>query len=160
MVVAMKIPYINKKGVSPIIATLLLIVIAVAAAVVTYSFVMGIAGTTTGTNIAQGQLTYDAYSVTKSGNYYLVAAYIRNTGGRTVDLNSTYVAGVSYSYVTSSVSENQWNFTVGGSASTTLSVGQVGTLYLNTTANLAQWTPVRIVCSDGTTLEFSVRKST
>jgi flagellin-like protein len=63
MMVAMKTPYINKKGVSPIIATLLLIVIAVAAAVVTYSFVMGITGTTTGTTIAQGQLTYDAYRV-------------------------------------------------------------------------------------------------
>jgi flagellin-like protein len=149
----------SNKGVSPIIATLLLIVIAVAAAVVTYSFVMGIAGTTTGTTIAQGQLTYDAYSVTKSGDYYLVAAYIRNTGGKAVDLNSTYVAGVAYTHVDSSVNNTQWNFTVGGSASTTLSVGQVGILYFNTTANLAQWTPVRIVCTDGTVLEFSVRKS-
>jgi len=36
----MKTLKLNRKGVSPIIATLLLIVIAVAAAVVTYSFVM------------------------------------------------------------------------------------------------------------------------
>ncbi|MEN3052174.1 MAG: archaellin/type IV pilin N-terminal domain-containing protein, partial [Candidatus Methanosuratincola petrocarbonis] len=51
-----------KKGVSPIIATLLLIVIAVAAAVVTYSFVMGFIGTSTNPSGQQGQLTYDAYT--------------------------------------------------------------------------------------------------
>jgi flagellin-like protein len=97
--VAMKTPYINKKGVSPIIATLLLIVIAVAAAVVTYSFVMGITGTTTGTTIAQGQLTYDAYKVDKTGgNNYLLTAYIRNSGGKSVILNSTYLAGSAYTY--------------------------------------------------------------
>jgi flagellin-like protein len=162
--VVMKTPYINKKGVSPIIATLLLIVIAVAAAVVTYSFVMGITGTTTGTTIAQGQLTYDVYKVDKTGgNNYLLTAYIRNSGGKSVILNSIYLAGSAYTYNgsanSSDIPSGNWAFYVGTSNTATLGVGEVGILYVNTTANLAQWTPVRIVCTDGTVLEFSVRKS-
>ncbi|MCS7098706.1 MAG: hypothetical protein NZ922_06985, partial [Candidatus Methanomethyliaceae archaeon] len=59
----------NRKGISPIIATLLLIVITVAAAVVTYTFTMGFVGTTTATTgTAQGQLSYDAYSVNGTSN--------------------------------------------------------------------------------------------
>jgi len=53
----------SKKGVSPIIATLLLIVIAVAAAVVTYSFVMGFIGTGTASQGQQGQLSMDSYNI-------------------------------------------------------------------------------------------------
>ncbi|MCX8196691.1 MAG: hypothetical protein N3F67_06465, partial [Acidilobaceae archaeon] len=59
----------NRKGISPIIATLLLIVITVAAAVVTYTFTMGFVGTTTATTgPTQGQLSYDAYSVNGTSN--------------------------------------------------------------------------------------------
>ncbi|MEM2525690.1 MAG: archaellin/type IV pilin N-terminal domain-containing protein, partial [Candidatus Methanomethylicaceae archaeon] len=59
----------NKKAISPIIATLLLIVITVAAAVVTYTFVMGFVGTgTAATGAAQGQLSYDSFSVNGTTN--------------------------------------------------------------------------------------------
>jgi len=48
--------------------------------VVTYTFVMGFVGTGTQSRGIQGQMTYDAYSVTGTTDAN-ITAYIRNTGG-------------------------------------------------------------------------------
>ncbi len=150
------------KGVSPIIATLLLIVIAVAAAVVTYTFVMGFVGTSSQNTGPSGQLTYDTYSVTGDATNSNFTVYVRNTGGKSVTLSTVYVDGVSYTYATGNTSVPQtaysWAFTVSG-ATQVLDVAQVGTLYVNSSGlNPAQWHTVKIVCIDGTALEFSVKK--
>jgi len=81
---------LNRKGVSPIIATLLLIVIAVAAAVVTYSFVMGFL-TPGGTTTPQGVLSVDSYNFATNGSETLTV-YIRNSG-QTVTCSAVYVNG-------------------------------------------------------------------
>ncbi len=134
------------KGVSPIIATLLLIVIAVAAAVVTYTFVMGFLGTSSQNTGPSGQLTYDSYSVSGSSGNYTYTIYVRNTGGKSVTVDQVYVDG----------SAGSWFF---GGGSNTLDVASVGTLYItNSSLNPAQWHTVKIVCIDGTALEFSVKK--
>jgi len=52
---------LKRKGVSPIIATLLLILIAIAAGVATYAFVAGwISGATKNTNAQQASLQLDS----------------------------------------------------------------------------------------------------
>ncbi|GEM_PF-1429214 len=142
---------------SPIVAALLLIVIAVAAAAVTYMFVMGFLGNTSGNTGPRGQLSYDSYAVAGVADADLVV-YLRNTGGKAVELQSVYVDGAAY-VRDSTPSDGEWLFKVGGAATLVLDVAQTGTLYVNTNGlNAAEWHTVRVVCTDGTSLEFSVRK--
>jgi len=79
----------RRRGIEPIIATLLLVAIAVAAAIIVYVFATGLAGGLTsggGTQVTE-QLSMDAnvYSPISSG----VAIYLRNTGTSTVTIDST-----------------------------------------------------------------------
>ncbi|MEM0231827.1 MAG: archaellin/type IV pilin N-terminal domain-containing protein, partial [Candidatus Methanomethyliaceae archaeon] len=99
----------NKKAISPIIATLLLIVITVAAAVVTYTFVMGFVGTGTATTgAAQGQLSYDSFSVNGTSTSS-ITIYLRNIGGKAVVLNAVYVDGKLYTYQVNGSGQNESN---------------------------------------------------
>jgi flagellin-like protein len=157
----------NKKGVSPVIATLLLIVIAVAAAVVTYTFVMGFVGTSTASaSTVQGQLTYDAYRVEGITNNTNITIYLRNIGGKSVTVNAVYVAGTLYTNNQTAANTtrlliDQWMlaFTNGTNSTLTIDVGETKMLFIRSSAiNPAQWNEVRIVCTDGTTLSLSVRK--
>ena len=157
----------NKKGVSPVIATLLLIVIAVAAAVVTYTFVMGFVGTSTASaSTAQGQLTYDAYKVEGTTGNTNITIYLRNIGGKSVTVNAVYVAGTLYTNNqtaanTTVLPDNQWMLalTNGTNSTLTIDVGEVKMLYIRSNVtNPAQWNEVKVICTDGTTLSLSVRK--
>ncbi|MCC6013862.1 MAG: hypothetical protein LM593_05795 [Candidatus Verstraetearchaeota archaeon] len=82
----------NKKGVSPVIATLLLIVIAVAAAVVTYTFVMGFVGTTTTSTppITTERIIVEAVGV-DTANQNVTYVYVRNVGSTTVNVTAIYL---------------------------------------------------------------------
>lgn len=73
----------NKKGVSPVIATLLLVVIAVAAAAVTYSFVLGFFGTY---QAAQPSGSYISVDSAGAGSIS-----VRNTGISTVAISAIYL---------------------------------------------------------------------
>jgi flagellin-like protein len=159
----------NKKGVSPVIATLLLIVIAVAAAVVTYTFVMGFVGTSTASaSTAQGQLTYDAYKVEGTTGNANITIYLRNIGGKAVTVSAVYVAGTLYTNNQTAAnttqlqpSSNQWMLalTNGTNSTLTIDVGEVKMLFITSNAtNPAQWNEVKVICTDGTTLSLSVRK--
>ncbi|MEM3893713.1 MAG: archaellin/type IV pilin N-terminal domain-containing protein [Thermofilum sp.] len=80
----------RRKGISPVIATLLLIVIAVAAAVLTYIWVTGYMGTLSPREVP-GQLRerikIDAVSVGANN----VTIYFSNVGESTVTIASAYV---------------------------------------------------------------------
>jgi len=126
----------NKKGVSPIIATLLLIVIAVAAAVVVYAFVSGFIGQTTTTTHAQGTLEVQAISVNSTGIY----AYVQNTGSQTETFNAAYV-------------DNTLISTTNIGLLTPLSPQQTALICINGTT----WAngishDVKIICNDGTSV--------
>ncbi|MEM2126181.1 MAG: archaellin/type IV pilin N-terminal domain-containing protein [Candidatus Methanosuratincola sp.] len=127
-----------KKGVSPIIATLLLIVIAVAAAVVTYSFVMGFIGTSTNPSGQQGQLTYDSYTLSSAGT---LNAYVRNIGSKAVTVDLCYFNGTQ--------KDVSPNVAISPGEVKLVSVTTLGTLTSGTGYN------VRFVCTDGTILEFT-----
>lgn len=135
----------SKKGVSPIIATLLLIIIAVAAAVVTYSFVMGFLGTGTGTTAQQGQISIDTYSIDSSGN---VIAYVRNTGPKAVNITTAYIDGISKTFT---------NGTAGPYLE--LPVGQVGAITITAGITDSNTHALKLVCSDNTQVEISIRKT-
>ena len=80
----------KRKGVSPVIATLLLIVIAVAAAVLTYIWVTGYIGRTTSATEAsqlQERIKINAVTVTSSG----VTISVANIGNVNVTLAGAYI---------------------------------------------------------------------
>jgi flagellin-like protein len=85
----------SKKAISPILATLLLIVIAVAAIVVTYAWVMtymGSAGTQAGVMLKQ-----DSDCLWKTGN---VTIYVRNIGTSDAEIDKVYINSAPQSSVT------------------------------------------------------------
>lgn len=134
----------NKKGVSPIIATLLLIVIAVAAAVVTYAFVTGfIGGATGGAGGGQGSMSMDSYIVYDSNSAGL---YMRNTGTKTLTLQACYVAGVN-----ASMNGAQPGLPVGGGAVLVI-VNSTGAWSGGASVT------VRFVAVDGTPFEAAIHK--
>jgi len=81
----------SKKGISPILATLLLIVIAVAAVIVTYAWVMTFTTTTTsqaGAVLIQENIRYYRTTGAGAGNYTEIV--IRNTGTSDGKLAAVY----------------------------------------------------------------------
>ena len=85
----------TKKGVSPVIAVLLMIAIAVAAAILVYVWAMGLIGTLTGTGGQQvkEQIIMDAYNwQTPAGP---MTIYMRNVGSSQIIVDAVYVGGAS-----------------------------------------------------------------
>jgi flagellin-like protein len=82
----------KKRGVSPVIATLLLIVIAVAAAVLAYIWITGYMGTLqaqAGAQQVQERIKIEGVEV--NNNDQISAIYIRNIGDVTVTIADVYV---------------------------------------------------------------------
>lgn len=137
---------LNRKGVSPIIATLLLIVIAVAAAVVTYSFVMGFIEGTGSTNPTTGTITVDEYNIDAKD---IMTLYIRNVGNKAVNLSAIYVNGTTVSFNT-----------IPPSTGNSLPIGKVTgfkTVAITSacpTLDTGAAFSVKIVCTDGTEYPF------
>jgi len=83
---------VSKKAVSPVIATLLMIAVAVAASVIVYVWSAGLLGTLMGGGGSQvkEQLIVEAYSWPQGGSLTL---YLRNTGSSPVKVEKVYVGG-------------------------------------------------------------------
>lgn len=107
----------SKKGISPILATLLLIVIAVAAIIVTYAWVISF--TTTQTRQAGKMIKFDSAVINATSE--VVTVYVRNWGTEQVTIDKIYIDGIDHT----------------GNATglpTTLNVEGVTTVTLNGTA--------------------------
>jgi len=78
----------SKKGISPILATLLLIVIAVAAVIVTYAWVMTFTGSTT--SQAGAILTFENVRFYTQGSTDRVEIVIRNSGTADAQVAEVY----------------------------------------------------------------------
>ena len=108
---------ISKKAISPILATLLLIVIAVAAIVVTYAWVMTYM-TSTGTQ-AGIMLREDAVSWSNSSS---IIIYVRNVGTADATIDAVYIgtsstnmtlqSSVTYNPTTKLVEKNGGNINI------------------------------------------------
>jgi flagellin-like protein len=131
---------VNRKAVSPVIATLLMIAIAVAAAILVYVWSMGLVGTLQGTGGQQTreQLIMEAYNAI--GDEWTL--YIRNVGPTNSTIAAVYVEGTK----------------VAASGDTSLPPGASGTVTLSdlpNTINGAAYT-VKIVTSSGAVFSYSV----
>jgi flagellin-like protein len=130
----------NKKGVSDVIAVLLMIAIAVAASLIAYAWVMGYLGGTT-TKVGKAILIQSMYYDGTNLN-----VYVQNVGDSQVTLSSIYVNGMlqpSPSFITSAdLPKNQTR-----TASTPMA-----TAFPNG-FNPTNAVDVKVVCSDGTFIE-------
>ena len=80
----------NNRGVSPVIATILLILIAVAAGVVVYTYAIGWLGTSsTQADVTQSRIQIDLASYNATSQ--TVTVYYRNTGDNTATISMIYI---------------------------------------------------------------------
>lgn len=93
---------VRRKALSPVIATLLMVAIAVAAAIITYVWAMGLLGGLMGTGGTQTkeQLILEAYN----WNGTSLALIFRNVGSTEVKVAAIYLEGTSLSPAASTVS--------------------------------------------------------
>jgi len=137
---------LNRKGVSPVIATLLLILIAVAAAVLVYMWVTGYVRTTaTGGEEMAERIKIEAVSVSSDSSS--LTAYVRNVGDVTATIDAIYVIDRSGSIVGSSPN-----------LSSEVSVGSVTTVTVNgVTLTRGQHYTLRVVTKSGVEASYVFR---
>jgi archaeal type IV pilus assembly protein PilA len=127
----------SKKGISPILATLLLIVIAVAAVIVTYAWVMTFTGSTTSQAGAVLTVENVRYYNT-SGSEYNIDITLRNSGTADATVDSVYMGTSASDLKLLTSSEASTGTVVAGSTYT-----------IEITGNATLW-------SDGTTYYFNI----
>lgn len=133
----------NKVAFSAIIASLILMLLAVAAGVVVYAYVMGWIGSAQQNPTSTGKIQFDSI-VANAGTPGSVGMYVRNIGGTDLVLDKMYVNGVAYSNAT----------TLSGDP-----LAIQGTAYLRLSCNMDvnKFYEVKVVCTDGTTVSTSVQ---
>ena len=156
----------RRKAVSPIIATLLLIAITVAAGVLVYVFVTGLSSSLTrpGGNQLTDQLSLNAYNFQNEG---FLTAYLQNTGTSPVTVSAVYFNGAPAKFFGSC------GASIGTYTTTTTSTSTVTVTSESTTAQAAQSTcqlnvydisgvtvgtsyQLKVVTSDGGLFAFNV----
>lgn len=131
----------HKKAVSPVLATLLMIAVAVAASLVTYAWVMGYLGNTTG-KVGKA-IQIQSMAKTGTAPNEKLSIWVQNVGDGAVTLDSLYVNGVKQ---TSPII-------------TTPTLQKTNTTEITTAWNSDWAAPntvkVKVVCNDGTFIEAS-----
>ena len=139
----MKRVFRSKKAFSAVIASLILMLLAVAAGVVVYAYVMGWIGGTTQNPTRTGQMQFDSLSAKAATNN--IQMYIRNVGGTNLTISKIYVEGFD--------TANQTAITTG----TTLGVQNVDFVNVTYAMTKNYFYEVAVVCKDGTTVSQSVQ---
>jgi hypothetical protein len=134
-----------KKAFSAIIASLILMLLAVAAGVVVYGYVMGWIGGATTNPHQSGHLSFDSIYANVTGSKILLA--VRNVGGTTVVLDQVYVNG---NNATGSCTP-----TISGLAS--LAPQAVVALNVTYTMTSSVYYNIQVTCKDGTLISQSVQ---
>ena len=134
-----------RRAVSPIIASLLLIAIAVAAGIIVYVYVNSLSGGLTQAGGAQvsEQVSMDAYTFPTSGN---VVVTVRNTGGGSITLNSYFYDGLPISPTVGSATLN-----TGQTTTLTEAIGSLPSAVVSGTSHT-----LKIVTADGGTFVFTI----
>ena len=134
----------SRRAVSPVIATLLMIAIAVAAGILVYVWSMGIVGTlqSSGGQQTKQQLVMEAYSALGGTSWIF---NLRNPGSATLQVAAVYVNGTSCTFTPTTLTiqpakSAQVTVSVSGLSGLTLGVGY----------------PIKIVTVDGAVFTFTV----
>ena len=142
----------SKKGFEAIVAALIMMLLAVAAGVVVYAYVMGWIGGATTNPRQTGHLSFDTTYASVSTSKINIA--VRNVGGTNLLLANVYVLGTD---LTS-------NCTIAGAAipatGYSLLAQQVAYLVINYTGmTTGTYYNVQVACKDGTMISQSVQAS-
>lgn len=140
----------SNRAFSAIIASLILMLLAVAAGVVVYAYVMGWVGGATTNPRQTGHLSFDTTYASVSGSKINLA--VRNVGGTNLVISNVYVQSVDLSSncTTNSITLNATGYT--------LNVQQVAYLVVNYTGMLTgYYYNVQVACKDGTLISQSVQ---
>ena len=135
----------SRRAVSPIIATLLLIAITVAAGVIVYVFVTGLSSnlTKSGGGQVTEQVIMTSYNFPTSGS---LTVYFQNTGSSSISISQTFFDGTpispAYSVSNPIAAQQDFSFTI---AVTSLGTVTSGTGYT-----------IKIVTADGGIFPFNV----
>jgi len=131
---------IRRKALSPVIATLLMVAIAVAAAIITYVWSMGLLGGLMGTGGAQTkeQLILEAYDWKTSGT---LKCTFRNVGSAQVVISALYLEGTDCS-----------------AGAATVPIGSIATYSLTVSSSFTVGASYvfKLVTATGGTFSFSV----
>lgn len=131
----------NMRAFSPVIAAIILMLIAVAAGVVVYGYVMGWLGAATNVpSSTKGELQFDSlYASAGSGT---ITVYVRNVGQKELTLSRVYVDGANQTFTLTDY---------------TLSVGEVsGSISVSHSMTAGLTYEVKVTCTDGTLISQSV----
>jgi flagellin-like protein len=128
----------HKKAVSPVLSVLLMIAVAVAASLVTYAWVMGYLGNTTG-KVGRA-IQIQSMAKTGSDPYYL-SVWVQNVGDGAVKVDSLYVNGI--------LELAGQNIDLAKGNTTELTTGW------DSAYNPPSTVKVKVVCLDGTFIEAS-----
>lgn len=131
-----------KRAFSAVIASLILMLLAVAAGVVVYAYVMGWIGGTTQNPQRTGQMQFD--SIYASAGTGKIKMYVRNVGGADVNLSKIYISGVD---IANNTSFDGYS----------LAVQTVAYLEANCTMTKNYFYEVAVTCKDGTSVAQSVQ---
>jgi FlaG/FlaF family flagellin (archaellin) len=139
----MKRLFKSKKAFSAVIASLILMLIAVAAGVVVYGYVMGWIGGTTQNPTHTGQMQFDSTHA-DAGTPGKIKIYVRNVGGLDLNVTKIYIEGTDTANNTTPIDG-------------TLTVHNVIYLEVNYTMTKNYFYSVAVTCKDGTTISQSVQ---
>jgi FlaG/FlaF family flagellin (archaellin) len=131
-----------KRAFSAVIASLILMLLAVAAGVVVYAYVMGWIGGATQNPTHTGQMQFD--SIYASAGTGKIKMYVRNVGGVDLNLSKIYIGGVD--------TANNTSFD-----GYSLAVQAVAYLEANCTMTKNYFYEVAVTCKDGTSVSQSVQ---
>ena len=131
-----------KRAFSAVIASLILMLLAVAAGVVVYAYVMGWIGGATQNPTHTGQMQFD--SIYASAGTGKIKMYVRNVGGADLNLSKIYIGGVD--------TANNTSFD-----GYSLAVQAVAYLEANCTMTKNYFYEVAVTCKDGTSVSQSVQ---
>ena len=140
------------RAIEPVVATLILIIIAVVAGVSTYGFVTGFIAQTTSQK-APGSIVVDAAKVNASGSPDTVRVITRNVGQGSVTVTAIYVLNANDLTYADSVTGLSGSVSAGGTWDS-------GTRALSgDTLTSGNWYIVKVVTDDGSSATTKVRAS-
>jgi hypothetical protein len=164
----------KRKAISTFIATLLLMVLAVAAGVVIYAYTMGYLGSM-GSPSSLGSISMDSAALTTSNGVMTLNAYVRNIGKATFTIDSVYVNGIKIAAVSAAApivaDANGYKFTYPANGNGVLPENGVATLtigqnpYIDGTQTSALTNgfqtsityDIKIIGKDNTQLSFQIK---
>ena len=96
-----------RKGISPVIAAVLLVIISVAAGVLLWTWISGFAARNPASQPAlEERIKIEAADITGSGGEYNITVYVRNIGSKLVNITSAYIIDVNGTVVFSNTTLN------------------------------------------------------